>query len=80
MAPLETAELPAGCAVRLDGESVAVSDLAARVAATFSGRKPEDRVLFLVAHERMNYEGVVRILDVAKSGVADLRIGLVKAE
>jgi hypothetical protein len=34
-------------------------------------------VLLLAAHARLNYEGVMRILDVAKSGVDDLRIGLV---
>ncbi len=36
-----------------------------------------ERTLFLAAHDRLNYEGVVRILDLAKSGVEGLRIGIV---
>ena len=33
--------------------------------------------LFLDAHHRLNYEGVMRIVDAAKGAVEDLRIGLV---
>jgi hypothetical protein len=31
-------------------------------------------VLFLAAEDGMNYEGVLRIVDMARSGVDDLRI------
>ncbi len=37
-------------------------------------RPPEKRVLFLAADDRLNYEGVLRILDLAKSNVEDLKI------
>ena len=54
-----------------------MADLAGRVTEIFGDRKPVDRVLFIAAHDRLNYEGVMRILDSARSGVDDLRIGLV---
>jgi hypothetical protein len=38
---------------------------------------PEKRVLFLAADDRLNYEGVLRIIDLAKSGVEDLKIEFV---
>ena len=75
--PTESAGLPADCTVRLNDDDVALTDLAARVTETFATREISDRVLFLDAHPRLNYEGVMRILDVAKSGVDDLRIGFV---
>ncbi len=80
LAPLGAADLPPGCTVRLADEQVAVADLAERIGRTFASRKPAERVLFLVADAQMNYEGVMRIVDVAQSGVDDLRIGLVRQE
>ena len=39
------------------------------------GNQPaEKRVLFLAADDRLNYEGILRIIDSAKSGVEDLKI------
>jgi len=58
-------------------EDLPVTDLAGRVTEIFTPREKSDRVLFLAAHERLNYEGVMRILDFAKSGVEGLRIGMV---
>jgi biopolymer transport protein ExbD len=75
--PLASDDLPKDCTVRINDDDVAVTDLASRINETFSEREPADRVLFLAAHDRLNYEGVMRILDVARSGVHDLRIGLV---
>ncbi len=69
--------LPADCSVRINDEDVPVTGLAARIGETFARRKPADRVLFLAAHERLNYEAVMRIVDVARSGSEGLRIGLV---
>jgi biopolymer transport protein ExbD len=80
LAPLGPGGLPVRCTVQLDDETVAVSDLAARVGQTFSTRKPEDRVLFLVADGGLNYEAVMRIIDAAQSGIAGLRIGVVRQE
>jgi len=48
--------------------------LPARVAAILASRPTEKRVLFLAADDRLNYEGVLRILDLAKSGVEDLQV------
>jgi biopolymer transport protein ExbD len=44
------------------------------VAEILGGQPSEKRVLFLAADDRLNYEGVLRILDLAKSGVEDLKI------
>src|SRR6266581_1590652 len=38
------------------------------------GPPAEQRALFLAVDDRLNYEGVLRIIDLAKSGVADLKI------
>jgi biopolymer transport protein ExbD len=78
--PVPEPGLPADCTVSLNEESVAVADLAGRVGETFAGREPADRVLFLAASDRLNYEGVMRILDAARSDVAELRVGLVTVE
>jgi len=75
--PPPGAGLPAGCRVRINDDVIAVTDLSTRVAEIFSGRAAADRVLFLAAAEPLNYEGVMRILDLARSGVDDLRIGFV---
>lgn len=75
--PPSTAGLPTGCTVHLNDDAVAVGDLTERIGDTYAGRKREDRVLFLAANSRLNYEGVMRILDAAKAGTEDLRIGLV---
>ena len=69
--------LPADCVVRVNDDEVAVAELAPHLAEIFTPRGRHDRVLFLAAHDRMNYEAVMRIIDIARSGVADLRIGLV---
>ena len=78
--PVEDAGLPTDCTVRLNREAVPVATLATRVEETFADRSGDDRVLFLAAHDHLNYEGVMRILDFAKSNVADLEIGLVTLE
>jgi biopolymer transport protein ExbD len=77
MEPPESEGLPSSCRVRINDERVAVTDLANRVAEIFATRAGPDRVLFLAAGEQLNYEGVMRIVDVAKSRVEGLRIGLV---
>ena len=75
--PMQQDGLPAGCQVDLNGRYLPVEDLAGQVAATFENRADEDRVLFLRAQDRLNYEAVMRIVDSAKSGVDGLRIGMV---
>ena len=75
--PPDSGGLPSDCRVRINDELVPVTDLADRLGEIFSSREPSDRVLFLAAQEKLNYEGVMRIVDVAKSSVEGLRIGLV---
>jgi biopolymer transport protein ExbD len=53
--------------------------LPARVAEFLGGQPSEKRVLFLAADDQLNYEGVLRIVDLAKSGVDDLKIEFVAA-
>jgi biopolymer transport protein TolR len=66
--------IPADCLVTLDDQKIAATELPARVGEILGSRPPEKRVLFLAADDRMNYEGVLRILDLAKSGVEDLKV------
>ena len=71
--------LPADCRVTLADQKVPAAELPARVAEILSSRPPEKRVLFLAADDRLNYEGVLRILDLAKSGVEDLKVEFITA-
>src|SRR5262249_6540946 len=66
--------LPADCHVTLDGRDIPVADLPARLTEMLSGRASEQRILFIAADDRLNYEGVLRIVDLAKTGVDDLKI------
>ncbi len=69
--------LPADCRVTLADQEIAAAELPARVAQFLGGQPAEKRVLFLAADDRLNYEGVLRIVDLAKSGVDDLKIEFV---
>jgi biopolymer transport protein ExbD len=60
--------------VTLGDQKIPAAELPTRVAAILASQQPEKRVLFLVADDRLNYEGVLRILDLAKSGVEDLQV------
>jgi biopolymer transport protein ExbD len=71
--------LPADCRVNLGDQLVPAAELPARVAEFLSSRPADKRVLFLAADDRLNYEGVLRILDLAKSGVEDLRVEFITA-
>jgi biopolymer transport protein ExbD len=71
--------LPADCNVILSDQKIAATELPARVAEILGSRPAEKRVLFLVADDRLNYEGVLRILDLAKSGVEDLKVEFITA-
>ena len=72
--PMAGEGLPADCRVTLADQKIPVAELPARVAEILGGRTTENRVLFLSADDRLNYEGVLRIVDLAKSGVEDLKI------
>ncbi len=66
--------LPDDCRVTLGDKSIPASELPARVSEFLGTQPTEKRVLFLAADDRLNYEGVLRILDLAKSDVEDLKI------
>jgi len=72
--------LPDGCQVTLAGHQIPAAELPARVVEMLGGRPPERRVLFLAVDDRLNYEGVLRILDLAKSKVDDLQIEFITAQ
>jgi biopolymer transport protein ExbD len=53
---------------------ISATELPTRVAEILGSRPAEKRVLFLDADDRLNYEGVLRIVDLAKANVEDLKI------
>jgi biopolymer transport protein TolR len=78
--PLMGGALPGGCTVTLNNIPVTMGELPSKVSEIFKNRRGMNKVLFLAAEERLNYEGVMKILDVAKKGDADLGIGIVSDE
>jgi biopolymer transport protein TolR len=66
--------IPKGCQVILADQKFPAAELPARVAETLGARPPEQRALFLAVDDRLNYEGVLRIIDLAKAGVEGLKI------
>jgi biopolymer transport protein TolR len=69
--------IPADCNVTLNDEKIPATELPARVSEALGSRPAEEHVLFLSADDTMNYEGVLRIIDLAKSRVEDLKIEFV---
>jgi biopolymer transport protein ExbD len=63
----------------LGDQKIAATELPARVEQILGSRPAEKRILFLAADDRMNYEGVLRILDLAKSSVDDLKVEFITA-
>ena len=66
--------LPADCRVTLGDQKIPAAELPTRVAGILGGLPAEKRVLFLDADDRLNYEGVLRILDLAKANVQELKV------
>jgi biopolymer transport protein ExbD len=79
LAPPAGEGLPADCRVTLANQQIPAAELPARVAEIMGSRPTEKRVLFLAADDRLNYEAVLRILDLAKSGVEDLKVEFITA-
>jgi len=77
VAPPAGEGLPVDCRVTLAEQEIPAADLPRRVAAILGGRPADSRVLFLSADDRLNYEGVLRIVDLAKSSVDDLTIAFI---
>jgi|SRR5678815_4779750 biopolymer transport protein ExbD len=78
--PSESEGLPADCRVSLAERDIAASDLPAGVAELLGSRPAERRVLFVAADDSLNYEGVLRLVDLAKLNVPDLSIDVIPAE
>jgi biopolymer transport protein TolR len=74
LGPSAGERLPTDCRVTLGDQNIPATELPARVAEILGSRPTEKRVLFLAADDGLNYEGVLRILDLAKSGVEDLKV------
>ncbi|HZN56028.1 MAG TPA: biopolymer transporter ExbD [Candidatus Polarisedimenticolaceae bacterium] len=74
------AGLPPACKVWLNKESFEVTQLPTKITEVFKNRKSSDKILFLAAEEKLNYEGIIRILDLAKKGDDSLKIGIVSDE
>jgi len=76
--PILTPPSPEGiskdCQVTLADQKIPASELPAHVAQILGSRPVEQRALFMAVDDRLNYEGVLRIIDLAKSGVEDLKI------
>jgi len=74
LGPLAEQGLPEDCRVTLADQKIPAAELPERVAEILGGQPSEKRVLFLAAADSLNYEGVLRIIDLAQSGVEDLKI------
>jgi hypothetical protein len=70
--------LPSDCRVTLADEEIPATELPTRLAAIMAERPTDKRVLFLGAEGSLNYEGVLRIVDLAMSGVSDLKIEFIE--
>ena len=79
LGPLAEEGIPKNCQVTLADQTIPAAELPARVASILGGRPAEQRALFLAVDDRLNYEGVLRIIDLAKAGVEDLKIEFVAA-
>ena len=72
--------LPAGCRVQLDDQEVTAANLPTSVAKVLGDRPVGKRVLFLAAEDGLNYEGVLRIVDLAKANLDDVTIEVITAD
>lgn len=79
--PLGGAELPSTCTIFINKEAVPKADMARRFKEVFEKRKTIDKIIFLAAEEKLNYEAIVQILDIARKAVGeDLKVGIVTDE
>ena len=74
LGPPKEEGIPKDCQVTLADQEIPAAELPARVAEILGVKPAEQRALFLAIDDRLNYEGVLRIIDLAKSGVEDVKI------
>jgi len=75
--PIFAPPTPAGlkdCQVTLADQKILATELPKYVRELLGNRPAEQRALFMAVDDRLNYEGVLRIIDLAKLGVEDLKI------
>jgi biopolymer transport protein TolR len=72
--------LPPTCNVWINKDKLPVSELPTKIGEVFKNRKSSDKILFLAAEEKLNYEAIIRILDSARTGMEDLKVGIVTDE
>jgi biopolymer transport protein TolR len=80
--PILAPPTPAGlkdCQVTLADQKIPATELPTHVRELFGGRPAEQRALFVAVDDQLNYEGVLRIIDLAKLGVEDLKIEFIAA-
>ena len=80
--PILAPPTPAGlkdCQVTLADQKIPATDLPKYVRELLGGRPTEQRALFMAVDDQLNYEGVLRIIDLAKLGVEDLKIEFIAA-
>ena len=65
--------------VRVNEDKITLADLGRTVEDLYRERRGSDRVLFIAVEDRFNYEAAMRIIDIARTGVQDLKIGVVLA-
>jgi biopolymer transport protein ExbD len=79
--PLTLPGLPPGCTVLINKEAVRAEELSNKMREIFEKRRSMDKVLFLAAQEKLNYEGVMRIVDMCRAAAGeDLKLGIVTDE
>lgn len=79
--PLSGGGLPPTCTVRVNKDIIPIDQLSTKMKEIFEGRKTADKILFLAAEEKLNYEAIIRVLDLAKKGGGeDLKVGIVTDE
>ena len=76
----DLARASSGCKVFLNKDEVEIGQLGTRVGEVFKNRKTSDKILFLAAEEKLNYEAIVRILDQARKGDESVKVGIVSDE
>jgi biopolymer transport protein TolR len=74
LAPPTVEGIPNDCQVTLADQKFPATELPARVEEILGVRPVEQRAMFLAVDDSLNYEAVLRIIDLAKSGVEDLKI------
>jgi len=73
--------LPPGCAVRINKERVMIDQLAQQMMTIMQGKRRDEKVIFLASQDKLNYEAVLQILDIARSMAGDgVKVGIVSDE